>query len=729
MAHISIPKRAFLFFTLKIGGAIETETYKLKLHLNFMKIQKVLTFILIFTSILTASAINPALKKVIEKEAASTSIAQAASESYDQLCSDEVRNANPTFSLRGEPLRQKADPYKDEYVPQLSTLYIAEGTEPKSMTAGYMQALELAKQGEDIKAYKSFKKQAKKFKYIEDETRHLYYQLFHYANYGYFDLYYDGRPSDIDRTEIKKGNIAKIKDRYSSSLLNTTSILLLCGNPQFKTFDFDTTLHTATIYLSSPEHNDCLIAKSVLNAVCSPEREINIDLCQVVIDKISEKKVNLLQEFFPGTRPDKFDVIFSYAKLVPFLSRMKNTNSNSDIGKSASELFSMGKELEEKSAYDYDRVANLKKAIYYYTRAAMFGNMQAFARIYDAVDEHNTTLGDLCLKKEKFDPEMDLVISKTASAKKIYQSEPLSEFQQFSKKYYDMAVEEESAYHKRKREEMYAEMAAKEERKRRRWNLFGEILRTLGAGLSATLAQTNQFYQNSYSNSIPSTAVNNNYLLDPRFAIAQVNAQEMTEYQSARENHQRVFGTDISIDDWRAQRGQAIMDLKEEGTDILAQQQADWEERRNMRDQERISTKKEQLKRAGADNTDEVTNNNRTSKDLNFSAKHGVVNKTDNTRSKKTEAYRSQDNSKDLDSREQYKREDVSSSDYQHIKYVNLYYRDGKHFRKFMSNKDLCKKGARFFINIDGVYYLVRAGESGYTGTIQYSHSILYFNK
>ena len=83
----------------------------------------------------------------------------------------------------------------------------------------------------------------------------------------------------------------------------------------------------------------------------------------------------------------------------------------------------------------------------------------------------------------------------------------------------------------------------------------------------------------------------------------------------------------------------------------------------------------------------------------------------------------------DLDSKEQFRRETVSSEDYQKIKDVTLYYREGDKAKVMMNSVELCRKGANYYIKIGNTYYPRRASNwSKYRNAIAYGHYQLYYN-
>ena len=77
---------------------------------------------------------------------------------------------------------------------------------------------------------------------------------------------------------------------------------------------------------------------------------------------------------------------------------------------------------------------------------------------------------------------------------------------------------------------------------------------------------------------------------------------------------------------------------------------------------------------------------------------------------------------KKLDSKQQFHSGAVSSDDYEVVKRnVTLYLRNGDDAKPFMRNKELCRKGAGYFIKVNGTYLRV-----GYSNWSRFNRSVLY---
>lgn len=310
---------------------------------------------------------------------------------------------------------------------------------------------------------------------------------------------------------------------------------------------------------------------------------------------------------------------------------------------------------------------------------------------------------------------------------------------------YDKYVQEKE---RRERERML-EIAQKErERKEQRtqaWLGFAGSLVQVAAQTYAAVQMANnqggQYYgyNNNYNNNY---STNLDYLADPNYAVAQVAAQERAEYESFTRYNKKPDGSDYTMLEWRALQGEAILKMKEEGYDFIAERQKMIEENRAF--EEELS-KDEMKKRLEAY---KIMN----SKDLGVSANSSVsatasgggnykpvASKTNakpvsasvrneseqiKRNDRKTDA---QD--KDLDSKQQFKTGKVSSDDYQFVRHITLYIRTNNLNKIMFNQKDLCKKGAYYFVKIDKTYFRVNPnGGWGFNRSISYGHDRLYFN-
>ncbi len=274
-----------------------------------------------------------------------------------------------------------------------------------------------------------------------------------------------------------------------------------------------------------------------------------------------------------------------------------------------------------------------------------------------------------------------------------------------------------------------AKQMKSEERSRRWANIAGGILQA-GATVYQGYAQMKQYEDWQKTGISPSGVVTDpsklsqsqlNQLADPMYAVQSVQQQDWLEYMEFCRYNKKADGSNYSHDEWWAMKGQAIMNLKEQGYDIIAEQQEQLRQNRKEMEEDRIQDKERWFKRYGydiSDNSTETTSVPTTSNSNRSSVSKTVtpVSSTDTT----------DDN---LDAKQQNHREPVASSDYQKIKTVTLYYRDGDKAKVKMNNVDLCRKGAYFYIKIGNTYYPRRSPNwMRFRNAIAYGDIQLYYN-
>ena len=205
----------------------------------------------------------------------------------------------------------------------------------------------------------------------------------------------------------------------------------------------------------------------------------------------------------------------------------------------------------------------------------------------------------------------------------------------------------------------------------------------------------------------------------------QVNNQEMQEYYNFCAYNKKADGSDYTLSEWRAIQGQAIQNLKDQGYDIIAENRKMLEQQKSDFAKQREDDKKAWFERYGYETSSSSTSDS----SEKLSTKTNVVSKKQSDLDiDKTNI--NIDVEENFDSKEQYKSKEVSSDDYHFEKHVTLYIREANRNKVMFSNKDLCKKGAFYYVKIDNTYYLVNVqGGWGFNSSIIYSHTKLYFNK
>ena len=250
-----------------------------------------------------------------------------------------------------------------------------------------------------------------------------------------------------------------------------------------------------------------------------------------------------------------------------------------------------------------------------------------------------------------------------------------------------------------------------------------------------TLSTYNQYKQNEelYKNGItPSGVVTDpskisqmqlNNLANPMFAVQQVNQQEYMDYLEFARYNKKADGSNYSMQEYQAFVGQALINAKENGVDLVAEQR---ELNRIARNEFRESIERDRvdrLNRMGVNVSErDISFGQNVSDDISGNNVNNAVNVN-----KKVEEIDSDD--MDMDSKEQNKKDPVSSEDYHKVKDVTLYYRDGNSAKVMMNNVELSKRGAYYFIKIGSTYYPRRASNwNKFRNAIAYGHHQLYYN-
>lgn len=250
-----------------------------------------------------------------------------------------------------------------------------------------------------------------------------------------------------------------------------------------------------------------------------------------------------------------------------------------------------------------------------------------------------------------------------------------------------------------------------------------------------TLSTYNQYKQNEelYKNGItPSGVVTDpskisqmqlNNLANPMFAVQQVNQQEYMDYLEFARYNKKADGSNYSMQEYQAFVGQALINAKENGVDLVAEQR---ELNRIARNEFRESIERDRvdrLNRMGVNVSErDISLGQNVRDDISGNNVNNAVNVN-----KKVEEVDSDD--MDMDSKEQNKKDPVSSDDYHKVKDVTLYYRDGNTAKVMMNNVELSKRGAYYFIKIGSTYYPRRASNwNKFRNAIAYGHHQLYYN-
>ncbi len=448
------------------------------------------------------------------------------------------------------------------------------------------------------------------------------------------------------------------------------------------------------------------------------------DIRAFIVDRFL-KKTGKFHDYAVWTLPT---AVSRLSILYPYIYEMNTDNQFRDIGLTAEELLEEGKKWEEKWRNLNSRRFFIN-AVFYYTRAALYGSLRGLESMLNV---YITFYDAYPLPGYEDDGELSQAVGFRRLFEQIKRTKLLSEFSEFLEPIIEYNEETYNICWEKRRDKIEKE----NERKNREFGAkaFQAIMYGVNSALNAAY---NPNIQNSYNNASSYTnlqSTNMDYLVDPRFTIAQINAQEQVEYQAVRENYQRM-GKDLSIFEWRVIKGEALQNLKNEGYDVIAENKKIIDDNKAFEEELRQKERRQRLERNrsmldGIGNAYSVTttsSNSYVTQAANQSAKTQYGYMVDNQKAFSTVKNKDEQG---LDSRQQFKTEKVSSDDYRFIKHVTIYIRADNKNNVMFRNKDLCEKSGQYYVKIDGKYYVVRnVNHWGFNSSISYGHGPLYFNK
>ena len=288
-----------------------------------------------------------------------------------------------------------------------------------------------------------------------------------------------------------------------------------------------------------------------------------------------------------------------------------------------------------------------------------------------------------------------------------------------------------------KREEQAKKEAEKEEKRRRRALFWGNLANAFAQSLVQT-AQIGVMYcqavnkgpvTNILPNQYPQTGSLASKLEDPQYrnqafnqimnySIAQVQFQELQEYNQAREVFQRM-GKDLSLAEFRAMQGQAIMNLKEQGIDIIAEQNAANREMREFNRNQMNSGKEnvERIKQQNAAKYGGTYSSSASNSNESISTETSLSSTAYNTSTATSVANATVDNSGSVNA-------------YRYIqRNVNLHENPNSNSSIVFHNCEVYQKGSQYFVKIGEQYYqILHCNKQFYNRTITYGAHPYYLN-
>ena len=284
----------------------------------------------------------------------------------------------------------------------------------------------------------------------------------------------------------------------------------------------------------------------------------------------------------------------------------------------------------------------------------------------------------------------------------------------------------------------YSRQAQRDAAKAQMWGDFIGTLATTAATVYVAVEQNKKQSKSASKSSSSSTSTvsgNNTQLskkeldrlIDPNYAIQQMQKKEMEEYQMFCRYNKKADGSNYTLNEYRALQGAAIQMAKENGYDILAEQKKQIEENKKWNDEQRQKDKENWFANYGYDLNSSSNSISAPSQSNNSTTSSTS---TDNSYSEQTKTNsQDTDSGPKLDSKQQFKSDPVSSEDYQRIKTIELYYRDGGNAKKANIHAELCKKGAYKYVKIGNKYFPRMSPNWIYfNNAIVYGGKQLYYN-
>lgn len=216
----------------------------------------------------------------------------------------------------------------------------------------------------------------------------------------------------------------------------------------------------------------------------------------------------------------------------------------------------------------------------------------------------------------------------------------------------------------------------------------------------------------------------------------------MEEFEQFRRYNKHPDGRDYTYNEWTALRGQAIQDMKDQGYDIIAEQR---EMNRQNKEAWRASLeadRKDRLDRikeynnmrtgttsAYSSSSNSSSSNYSSSSTSSSSSYSSSISSSGTSYNSSTTSSANEQTMPEYDAKQQFKTQGVYSDDYEYKKKVTLYTRNGDNAKVVFNDKDLCKKGAYYYVKIDNKYYSVNYSNwSRFDKSILYANESLYFN-
>ena len=468
-----------------------------------------------------------------------------------------------------------------------------------------------------------------------------------------------------------------------------------------------------------------------------------------------------------GRHLEKFE---QYTKVVPLLHRMKIDSQNSfGIGLSADEMYTEAMkilprlpELKLDKRYKWkDRDKLSKKGMTYLLRSAFWGNEKAlnafivFATMYINSKPSYVSDTDPTLLEEISKKQNDLVktLNQLSSLNKPEHKPTLYAY----KKLFD---ESYAYHHANYQKEMNRLEKLEQQRREEKARMWLGIANTLIQGAqqianiyaqSSTMKQqakqTKQTKQKGGSDTSLASYLED-YLEDPNHfdrdfrmlmqaADQMVRQKDWNDYCTMRAMMQQL-GVDLSYEDYKLTEGMALMELKNQGIDIVAEQQARNKEMRDFyRSQmnsgkENVERIKEQNRMKYGGSSSSTTSSSTSTTSSRSSATNSPRSLAPKTPSQTSTTPKQQNPQANNDAHQQYMSGNlnVQESSYgEKIKNVSLWIKDGANYRSASLSGELYRKESQLFVKIGGTFFRVGSIGGAYNSYIMYGMKAYYFNR
>jgi len=652
------------------------------------------------------------------------------------------------------------------------------------------KGIDLYQKGKIEKAVNYYKKILRNYKkHSFAQLGYAEYQIIHYNCFGVMDIYFNGIPSRIDRVNTTEG-----EHYYTPNLFYSIYAgMFLMADPKLRSYDPIKILSfltddTEECYRTSQLTQEFLAAILHEAFPKNGKPKIKIDWLAQFPFGTFEYKVDSKSSTVSRTESfcEQINQFFNYMDCLHLIARTtSNLNEYYGIGLTADELYKEAKRLnpnKQIDLLDYNKgiqnmTENDERCKILLLRSAYYGNQDAMFELFLYIIQA-VQLGESIPQKwhKGYKDEKEIWINNNIL-------DDLRVLLGLDYDYYglsDIRILKDYPYiwegmstiiknadkqltdiYLNYRDAKEAEERAKKAKRAEFWNnLAGAFLNGLAAGVNTYMAT--QYYGGTPMNTM--TVSPGNYpgsladaMSQPGYfqreqqrllqqSMNQVQWAEWQEYNQARAGYQRM-GRDLTLDEFRTLQGQAIMNLKEQGYDVIAEQKAINQELHNS-NRSLMNSRKENVQRIkeqndmkyGTMHSASASSSRTTSSTISSTATSSKSQKTTYGNSTNTTGYAA--NNRDVsttsasstvnNAHEQYKSGNLNTNTNSYgdkIKNVSMAVKDGASYRNVSIHGELYKKGSQYFVKIGNTFFKVESAGGTYNSYIIYGAKAHYFNK